>query len=83
MSARSHKEMMREALRITEGNLSSLIGVRYQTGLSEDSSVDVRILTIWRQVVRKALGHINESDECLCPKCGLRHGGRSRGGPEF
>jgi hypothetical protein len=47
---------MREALRTTEGNLSSLLGVRYKTGMTADNNVDVAILTIWRDVVRKALG---------------------------
>lgn len=56
MSARSEKARMKEALRLTEGNLSSLLGVRYRTGLTSDNSVDVAILTIWRDQVRKALG---------------------------
>lgn len=48
---------MREALLLTEGNLSSLIGVRYKTGLTDDSNVDARILYQWRHQVRRALGY--------------------------
>jgi hypothetical protein len=58
VSRPSHKTVMREALVLTEGNLSSLIGVRYKTGLTDDSSVDMRILTGWRHQVRRALGHL-------------------------
>jgi hypothetical protein len=39
---------MREALEITEGNLSSLIGAR---------SSDRVLMTNWRDVVRRALSH--------------------------
>jgi hypothetical protein len=46
---------MREALQITEGNLTSLIGVRYNNGETADTNVMVSAMTDWRDVVRKAL----------------------------
>ena len=48
---------MREALLLTEGNLSSLIGIRYDNGQTADSSVMVALMETWRREVRKALGH--------------------------
>jgi hypothetical protein len=59
---------MRDALELTEGNLTSLICTRDQLGLTVDNTVLSRGMAIWRQVVRGALGHrVNAND---CPRCG-------------
>ena len=57
MSRPSQKAQMREALLLTEGNLSSLIGSRYDNGQTADSSVMVKVMETWRAEVRRALGH--------------------------
>lgn len=57
MSQLSQMARMREALLITEGNLSSLIGVRFDNGLTDQNDVMVDAMIIWRHVVRRALGH--------------------------
>lgn len=46
---------MREALLLTEGNLSSFIGTRDNLGAG-DHTVITRALKQWRHEVRKALG---------------------------
>lgn len=74
MSGISEKQRMRDALQLTEGNLSSLIGVRFDNGHSEQSSVMVRAMLDWRDAVRRALGHSAPERECICPRCGIRHG---------
>ena len=71
MSRPSEKQLMRDALQLTEGNLSSLIAARY-TGTSAPAFVEVAI--IWRDSVRRALGHSVQERECICPRCGIRHG---------
>ena len=48
---------MRDALLTTEGNLTSLIGVRYDNGGTVEGSTMVAAMSEWRDVVRKALGH--------------------------
>lgn len=48
MSAPSEKQKMREALELTEGNLSSLIAARH---------CDAVLMSDWRKVVRRALGN--------------------------
>lgn len=49
MSRPSEKALMREALLLTEGNLSSLIAARH---------CDYILMRHWRDQVRKALGNI-------------------------
>ena len=48
---------MREALQITEGNLTSLLGSRDSLGLTVENTVLSRAMNTWRDVVRKALAH--------------------------
>lgn len=64
-----------EALRLTEGNLSSLIGARVNLGLREEADQNLRLMMTWRQLVQDAIS-VLDRDECICPKCGIRHGGR-------
>lgn len=71
-----------EALLLTEGNLSSLIGARVNLGLREDADQNLQIMTTWRQVVRDALS-VLDRDECICSKCGIRHGGRKSAPGDF
>lgn len=65
-----------DALRLTDGNLGSLIDARINLGLREDADQNLKIMMNWRKQIKAALSVI-ERDECICPKCGIRHGGRS------
>lgn len=92
MSARPRKAMMREALELTEANLTSFICTRSSLGAGEQTVI-TQALTGWRNEVRRALGSwhpggrtrlpritFEEQDECICARCGIRHGGRSAAG---
>jgi hypothetical protein len=82
MSAASHKRQMHDALRITEGNLSSMIAARFTPGCL--SAVQfIETLEDWRDMCRRALGHITEANECICNRCGIRHGGKALTGEGF
>lgn len=81
MSRPSDRQRMRDALRITEGNLSSMIAARFTPGAL--SAVQfIETLEDWRDMCRRALGAWQEIDECICSRCGIRHGGRT-GGADF
>ena len=56
---------MKDALRITERNLGSLIAARHP---------DAVLMSDWRDIVRRALGEWTQPRECICPRCGIRHG---------
>lgn len=71
MSGLPQRQRMREALQLTERNLSSLIAARHP---------DAVLMSDWRTVVCRALGHWIEPRECICPKCGIRHGLSQTGG---
>lgn len=77
MSRTSHKTLMRDALQITEGNLTRMIGSRF-TPATVSSGHFIDLMTAWRDMCRRALDHITETPECICAKCGLRHGGSSK-----
>lgn len=70
---------MREALRLTEGNLGSLIASRQEMGAG-DHTVISRLMLDWREAVRRALSDIPTTAECICPRCGIRHGRLPIGG---
>jgi len=75
VSGVSEKQRMRDALRLTERNLCSLIGARDDLGLSHDGMVIHNLLVTWRNACRRALGYSNAVErECICPQCGIRHG---------
>jgi len=89
VSGTSQKTKLREALELTEANLTSLICVRSSLGAGEQTVI-TQALTVWRNEVRRALGSwhpggrkslpkitFEEQDECICARCGIRHGGRS------
>lgn len=91
MNARSQAAMMREALELTEANLTGFICTRDSLGAGEQTVI-TQALTGWRNEVRRALGSwhpggrtrlpritFDEQDECICARCGIRHGGRSTG----
>lgn len=65
MSRINQKQAMRDALQLTERNLGSLIAARHPNAV---------LMSDWRNVVRKALGHWVEPKECICDRCGIRHG---------
>lgn len=84
--------MMREALELTEVNLTSFICTRSSLGAG-DQTVITQALSGWRHEVRRALGSwhpggrtrlprikFDEQDECICARCGIRHGGRNMSG---
>lgn len=73
MSAKSEKQRMRQALQLIEGNLGSLIAARYSFGLP-DVGVCHGILSGMQRIARQAMGYAVEERECICPKCGIRHG---------
>lgn len=73
MSQISEKQKMRDALRITERNLSSMIGSRF-TPSSIQAAVFIETMEAWRDMCRRALGYEVQERECICPKCGIRHG---------
>lgn len=56
MSRRSEKQLMRQALELTERNLSWFINSRTAVGLG-DQQVVTKALLGWRCSVRRALGH--------------------------
>lgn len=64
---------MRDALRITERNLSSMVGARFTPGCLSASQF-LETLQDWRDMCRSALGNWTEPKECICAKCGVRHG---------
>lgn len=55
MSARSRKAMMREALELTEANLTSFICTRSSLGAGEQTVI-TQALVGWRHEIRRALG---------------------------
>lgn len=73
MSATSEKQRMREALQLVERNLGSLIAARYSFGLPDNGQCH-DILTGMRRISRQAMGYATEERECICPRCGIRHG---------
>lgn len=92
MSGQSQAARMREALELTEANLTGFICVRDTLGAGEQSVI-TQALTGWRREVRRALGSwhpggctrlpkitFDEQDECICARCGIRHGGQSSPG---
>jgi len=74
MSQLSEKQRMRDALRITERNLSSMIGGGFSpTTIMARSFTET--MNDWRNMCRRALGYSNAVErECICPQCGIRHG---------
>jgi len=78
VSAKSEKQRMREALQLLEGNLGSLIAARYSFGLPE-IGVCHNILIGMQRIARQAMGYAVEERECICPRCGIRHGQSKRG----
>jgi len=73
VSGISEKQKMRDALRITERNLSSMIGAGF-TPTSIQAPVFIETMEAWRDMCRRALGYEVQERECICPKCGIRHG---------
>ena len=71
MSRPSQRQQMRDALETVERGLGSLIAARYENGTA---GLTVDIMTMWRNMARRSLGHIVEDRECICPRCGIRHG---------
>lgn len=76
-------------MELTEANLTSFICTRNSLGAGEQTVI-TQALTGWRNEVRRALGFwhpgnrsqlpviaFDEHDECICARCGLRHGGRA------
>lgn len=66
MSRLSAKQLMRDALELTERNLGSLIAARHS---------DAVLMSDWRDVVRRSLGYWAQPRKCICSQCGIRHGG--------
>jgi hypothetical protein len=86
MSEASQKQRMREALELTEANLTSFICTRSSLGAGEQTVI-TQALTGWRNEVRRALGSwhpggraslpkitFEQHGECICARCGIRHG---------
>lgn len=82
MSGISEKQRMKDALQITERNLSSMIGGRF-TPASIQAPAFVETMIGWRAMCRRALGYIVPERECICARCGIRHGFRPIGEPTF
>ena len=71
MSGVSQKQQMGDALETIERGLGSLIAARYEKGTAGFS---IELMTSWQNMARRALGHSVEPRECICPRCGIRHG---------
>ncbi|MDK8186689.1 MULTISPECIES: hypothetical protein [Sphingomonas] len=76
-NARSQKAKMRDALRITESNLTKMIGSQF-TPSTVSSAHFVDLMKHWRDMCRRALGEWTEPRECICARCGIRHGTSNR-----
>jgi hypothetical protein len=73
VSGISQNQRMREALQITEGNLTRMIGSRF-TPSTVAAPHFIDLMTSWRDMCRQAAGHFVEPRECICARCGIRHG---------
>ena len=51
------------------------LGTRIAAGYEGPrASAFVETMIIWRDMARRALGHSVADRECICPRCGRRHG---------